>query len=162
LKKIEFKTVIQEFDSAEELPQNDQDLVNAAAGAVKTSYAPYSKFNVGAAVLLQNGVVVTGSNQENVAYPSGLCAERVAVFAASAQHPGIPIESIAIAAESKEFEVNFPVTPCGSCRQVLSEYEQIYGRNIKVILSGHTGKVLVVEKVEDLLPLSFKADKLKK
>jgi cytidine deaminase len=162
LKKIEFTTVLQEFDSVEALPQKEKELVQAALDATKSSYAPYSKFHVGAAVRLKNGKCISGSNQENVAYPSGLCAERVAIFSATTQYPGIPVEAIAITAVSGEFEVNFPVTPCGACRQVLSEYESIYGQNIKMILTGHSGKVLVVEKVEDLLPLSFKADKLKK
>jgi cytidine deaminase len=162
LKKIEFKTVIREYGSIDDLPEDDRGLVQTALQAAKTSYAPYSKFHVGAAVRLQNGICITGSNQENVAYPSGLCAERVAVFAASSQYPGVPFEAIAITAVAEDFEVDFPVTPCGSCRQVLSEYEHIHGKNIKIILTGYKGKALVIEKVEDILPLSFKADSLKK
>ncbi|MFH0865094.1 MAG: cytidine deaminase [Bacteroidota bacterium] len=162
MKKIEYKIIITEHDSVKELPEADQELLRLAGEASKVAYAPYSKFHVGAAVRLANSVCVKGSNQENVAYPSGLCAERVAVFAASAQYPGIAIEVIAITAFAEEFEVDFPVTPCGSCRQVLSEYEHLYGKNIKIILSGHKGKLLVIEKVEDLLPLSFKADNLRK
>jgi len=162
LKNIEFKTIIQEYESVDCLPEKDKALVLKAIEATKASYAPYSKFHVGAAVRLQNDVDVIGSNQENIAYPSGLCAERVALFAASTQYPGVPIEAIAITAFSDDFEVNFPVTPCGSCRQVLSEYEHIYGKQIRIIMHGHKSKVLIAEKVEDLLPLSFKTDGLKK
>lgn len=159
---MEIKTVIKELDSSDELEQNDRDLLLLAVKAAETAYAPYSEFHVGAAVRLRNGACVTGSNQENVAFPSGLCAERVAAFAASSQFPGIPFEAIAVTAYSENFEVDTPVSPCGSCRQVLSEYEQIFNSKIKVLLAGHTGKVLVIEKIEDLLPLSFKTDRLKK
>ena len=162
MKKHELKTVFIEYDNVEELPSKDKKLVKMAKEAAKTAYAPYSNFHVGAAVLLENGVCIKGNNQENVAYPSGLCAERVAVFAASSQHPGIAIKAIAIAAKSKNFTVSSPVTPCGSCRQVLAEYEHLQKKPIRIILSGEKGKALVIDKVEDLLPLSFKADKLKK
>lgn len=162
MKKKEFKTVITEYDSVKELSADDKELLHLAQEASDASYAPYSKFHVGAAIRLANGICIKGSNQENVAYPSGLCAERVAVFAASTQYPGIPFDALAITASAEEFEVDFPVSPCGSCRQVLSEYEHLFGKNIKIILSGQKGKILVIEKVEDLLPLSFKPGNLKK
>lgn len=162
MKKLEFKTTIIEYPSVDELDQQDKTLVEKAKEAASVAYAPYSKFCVGAALLLENGIYVKGSNQENVAYPSGLCAERVAVFSASANYPGIVIKTIAITAKSDSFIVETPITPCGSCRQVLAEYEHIQGSPIKIILSGAKGKVLVVSKVEDILPLSFKEDKLKK
>jgi len=161
LKKLEYKTTILEFNSVEELPENDKKLMDMAMEAVKNAYAPYSKFCVGAALLLENGIYVKGNNQENVAYPSGLCAERVAAFSASSQYPGVAILSIAITAKSDSFIVDKPISPCGSCRQVLAEYEHKQGKPIRIILSGAKGKVLVVEKVEDILPLSFKEDKLK-
>jgi len=156
------KIVFVEYDAVEKLSSEDKKLVIMAKKAAKTAYAPYSDFHVGAAVLLENGVIVTGNNQENVAYPSGLCAERVAVFAASSQYAGIAIKTIAITAKSTKFIVDSPVTPCGSCRQVLAEYEHLQKKPIRIILSGEKGKVFVIEKVDDLLPLSFKADKLKK
>jgi cytidine deaminase len=162
LKKHELKIVFVEYDAVEKLSSEDKKLVIMAKKAAKTAYAPYSDFHVGAAVLLENGVIVTGNNQENVAYPSGLCAERVAVFAASSQYAGIAIKTIAITAKSTKFIVDSPVTPCGSCRQVLAEYEHLQKKPIRIILSGEKGKVFVIEKVDDLLPLSFKADKLKK
>ena len=146
----------------EELSAEDRQLIQMAKKASAVAYAPYSNFYVGAALRLDNGVCVIGSNQENVAYPSGLCAERVAAFAASAQYPGIAFNTIAITAKSKDFIVDNPVTPCGSCRQVLAEYEHLFGKPIRIILCGEKGKVLVFNKVEDLLPFSFKADKLKK
>ena len=162
MKKRELKTVFIEYDTIEELSSEDKKLIIMAKKAAETAYAPYSDFYVGATVLLENGVCVKGNNQENVAYPSGLCAERVAVFAASSQYPGVAIKTIAISAKSKKFKVNSPVTPCGACRQVLAEYEHLQKQPIRIILSGEEGKILIIDKVEGLLPLSFKADKLKK
>jgi cytidine deaminase len=162
LKKLEYNTTILEFASAEELSSEDQHLILMAREAAEVAYAPYSNFQVGAALMLENGKCVKGCNQENVAYPSGLCAERVAVFASYAQYPGIVMNTIAITAKSKNFIVDNPITPCGSCRQVLAEYEHLQGSPIRVILTGETGKVLVIQKIEDILPLSFKEEKLKK
>jgi cytidine deaminase len=162
LKKLEYKTIIHEYNSTEELSAEDGHLVQMAKNASAESYAPYSHFYVGAALRLDNGICVIGNNQENVAYPSGLCAERVAVFAASARYPCIAFNTIAITAKSKDFIVDNPVTPCGSCRQVLAEYEHLFGKPIRFILCGEKGKVLVIDKVEDLLPFSFKVDRLKK
>lgn len=162
LKKLEYKTIIHEYNSAEELSAGDRQLIQMAKEATAEAYAPYSNFYVGAALRLDNGTCVIGNNQENIAYPSGLCAERVAVFAASAQYPGIAFNTIAITAKSNDFIVDNPVTPCGSCRQVLAEYEHLYSKPIRIILCGEKGKVLVIDKVEDILPFSFKLDKLKK
>lgn len=162
MKKLEYKTTILEYESAEELSAEDRHLVEMAREAADVAYAPYSNFQVGAALMLENGLCVKGCNQENVAYPSGLCAERVAVFSAYSQYPGIKMVTIAITAKSKKFIVDNPITPCGSCRQVLAEYEHLQGSPIRIILSGNTGKVLIVRKVDDILPLSFKEDKLKK
>ena len=140
----------------------DKTLLESAKNAIKGSYAPYSHFHVGAAVLLEDGTIVIGSNQENVAYPSGLCAERVAIFAASAQHPNKVIKSIAITAYSKEVHLEHPVTPCGSCRQVITEYEEKQNSEIQVLLADANGDVIKLKSSIDLLPLLFKADHLKK
>lgn len=162
MKKIDLKLTFHEFSSLEELSENDRSLLLEAKKASDVAYAPYSQFYVGAALELENGKTVIGTNQENVAYPSGLCAERVGIFAASTQYPGVAVNTIAITAKSKVFDVNFPVSPCGACRQVLSEYERLQGKPIRVILSGEKGKILIIDKIEDLLPFSFIADKLKK
>lgn len=140
----------------------DKQLVDAAKEAVQGSYAPYSHFHVGASVLLEDGTIVKGSNQENVAYPSGLCAERVAIFAASSQYPDKIIKSIAITAHSKDIHVVHPLTPCGACRQVISEYEDKQGEKISILLADANGDVIKLKSSIDLLPLMFKADHLKK
>ena len=149
-------------DSQDDLQPEEISLLETASESAKSSYSPYSRYKVGSAVLLSNGKIVTGSNQENMAFPSGLCAERVALFAAVSNHPGILIKSIAITARSEDFPVIDPVTPCGSCRQALIEYENNQGEPIKLILGSQSGKTLLVQSVSDLLPLSFREEKLKK
>jgi len=160
-RRITLSAEILEFDSAEELSEIEQDLLETAYEAAGTAYAPYSNFYVGAAVLLNNDKVVAGNNQENVAYPSGLCAERVALFAASAQYPGVPVKAIAITAKSEEIKIDEPLAPCGACRQVMTEYESRYNVKIKLILKGGPDKVHVIKSVSDILPFSFNPDKLK-
>jgi cytidine deaminase len=152
----------EEYESPEELQPQDRELLEQAKAALNNAYAPYSQYHVGAAVLLGNGKVVTGNNQENMAFPSGLCAERVAIYAASSQFPGTPIKTIAISARSEKFPVTDPVPPCGSCRQAMIEYEMFQKQNIRLILQGESGKVLVIGSVESLLPLSFREKGLKK
>lgn len=147
----------------DELSAQEQGLVAAAKNAVHTSYSPYSHFRVGAAVLMDNGEVVTGSNQENAAFPSGTCAERTAVFYASARYPEVPVRKIAIAAwtaagkqpglPSEDYFTNVPISPCGSCRQALLEYETRFG-DIKVILYGRE-KIYVFPSISSLLPYCF-------
>lgn len=144
-----------EVDDISSLPADEQELMNQAREATHNAYAPYSAFYVGAAILLVNGKIVKGNNQENGAYPSGLCAERVAAFAASANYPGVAMQKIAVIARSNRFEVKDPVSPCGACRQVLLEYESLQQKPLKMLLGKENGKILVVEKIEDLLPLSF-------
>jgi cytidine deaminase len=151
-----------ELDSANELSPDDHELLNRAEVSLKSAYVPYSHYSVGSAVLLGNGKIITGSNQENMAFPSGLCAERVALFAAASQYPGITIKSIAVTAQSKDFPVKDPVFPCGACRQAMIEYETKQGEPIKLILGCETGKTILVMKVGDLLPLSFREELLKK
>lgn len=162
MRKAEFKISYSIYQHPEELPEADLQLLKRAVQALDGSYSPYSKFKVGAAVLLENGKIVEGSNQENVAFPSGLCAERVALFYASAAYAGIPVKAIAITAKSAEFKVNEPVPPCGSCCQVMAETENRFGEKIKVILSGEEGPVYVVTGINNLLPFMFHADNLKK
>jgi cytidine deaminase len=157
---VEIVFSIEVLESAAELSSADQSLLEMAYKALKDAYAPYSKFNVGTALLLKNGEVVIGNNQENVAYPSGLCAERVALFAAGAQYPDIPVTTIAITAQSDTVSIDEPLAPCGACRQVMCETENRYGQKIKVLLKGDADKIYVINSVSDILPLSFTPDKL--
>ena len=145
-----------------ELSVEEQQLVANAKSAFKTAYAPYSGFLVGASVLLENGEVINGSNQENVAYPSGLCAERVALFYAGARYPDVKVKTIAVSVFSNNFEVTDVISPCGACRQVMAEYEDKQAKAIKVILHSPTDEVLIANTVEDLLPFMFKSPLLKK
>lgn len=161
MKKISITSEIEEYGSASELNADDQALLARARDAGKNAYAPYSAFHVGAALRLENGIIVTGNNQENVAYPSGLCAERVAIFSAGANYPNVAVSAIAITCSSAKFAVNRPLSPCGACRQVIAEYERKAEKNIRIILSGETGAVYVVSSMKQLLPLSFEADELK-
>jgi len=137
-----------------ELSEEDRELVEAAKQATNGSYAPYSKFLVGAAARLQDGCIVTGANQENAAYPSGLCAERTALFAAGAQYPDQPVVALAIAARKGRRFLAQPISPCGACRQVMSGVEERYGVPIRILLYG-TEDVLVSDGISPLLPLRF-------
>ena len=150
------------YESMEELSKEDRLLMEAAIEATGTAYAPYSNFHVGVAVLMENGEVVRGSNQENAAYPSGLCAERVAVFAAGSHYPGVKIKAIAITAMFNDSREPLSVSPCGDCRQVMAEYEHRYGANIRLIITAGNGKVMVIPNTKTLLPLMFNAENLKK
>lgn len=136
-----------------ELPSDNQTLVDAAKEMTLRAYAPYSRFNVGAAILLDNGEIIRGANQENAAFPSGTCAERTACYQAGALHPGVPMKKIAIAARTDEGFQAEPISPCGACRQALLEYEHLHGP-IQVILYG-TNRTLILPSVASLLPLSF-------
>lgn len=149
--KIESIVKVYEWD---ELSQDDQILVQSAKDATDRSYAPYSHFRVGAAVRLSNNVIVTGSNQENPAYPSGLCAERTALFAANSQYPELPVVSLAIAARIGDTFLSDPIPPCGACRQVISGVEQRYYHPVRILLYG-TGGIHVVDSIGALLPLQF-------
>ena len=153
MKKREITILVEELDSIAELSQNEHDLAEAALEAANTAWAPYSNFKVGAAVLLDNGEIVTGSNQENAAYPSGLCAERVAIFSAHAQFPGSKILSLAVCAKKGDALIPNPVSPCCSCRQVISESNQRAGSPMKVIMIGEND-IQVVSNSNMLLPLS--------
>lgn len=139
----------------DELSPEERHLVSLAREQTATSYAPYSNFHVGAAILLDNGEIVTGSNQENAAYPSGLCAERTAAFYAHARFPEARFRTIAIAARGTDgLEVTDPVAPCGACRQSLLEYEKLAGADVRVILAGRE-RIFILPSVRSTLPLAF-------
>lgn len=138
----------------DELDEREQQLIETAIEATEKAYAPYSNFYVGAAVLLENGAEVIGCNQENAAYPSGLCAERTALFAANAQHPGQPVVALAIAARNKDGLTAQPITPCGACRQVISEVEHRYNKSVKIFLYGKN-RIISVDSINDIMPLQF-------
>ncbi len=150
----EIKIAYQEYDSIEQLASMDRELAEAAIQATEGSYAPYSKFNVGAAVRLDSGLIVKGANQENAAYPSGLCAERTAMFYASATYPESIMTGIAITASQEGVLCDNPVTPCGACRQVMAQYQTKGGKPMSILLVGGR-KIWKFEKVDDLLPLIF-------
>ena len=138
----------------DELSQSDRELVSAAMEATKGSYAPYSKFRVGAAARLANGLVFTGANQENAAYPSGLCAERTTLFAANAQYPDQPVLALAIAARKGNRFMPTPISPCGACRQVISGVEDRFGHPVRILLYGTDG-IYECNGIDALLPLRF-------
>ena len=160
MKKIEVILNVLEYENLDELDSQDREVAEKAIEAAQKAYAPYSNFHVGAAVKLQNDIIITGNNQENAAYPSGLCAERVALFAANAQYPTIPVTKLAIVAFNNKGEMNnLPTPPCGACRQVMIETETRFKHPIKVILVGKS-KILVINSVKELLPLSFTSNEL--
>lgn len=139
----------------DELPEESRKLVDAALEATQRSYAPYSHFYVGAAVILDNGIIVTGNNQENVAFPSGLCAERTALFYANAQYPEVPVKALAIVARDSSGKVTqAPISPCGACRQVMLETENRFGKPMQILLAS-AEEVIVVERASALLPIAF-------
>jgi cytidine deaminase len=144
----------EEFDHPGELPENDTVLIKLAEDAAMKAYAPYSGFMVGCAVRLKSGIHIVGNNQENAAYPSGLCAERTALFYASAEHPADIIETLAITAMRDGQFLHIPVFPCGSCRQVMVEYESRQHKPIRIILAGQS-RIMVVNSARELLPFAF-------
>ena len=154
MKEVELKTVIQECQM-DELSAEDRQLVEQAIEATRRSYAPYSHFHVGAAVRLENDEIVIGCNQENVAYPSGLCAERTALFAAGAQYPDVPVKVLAVAARGTDGEMTEePTGPCGSCRQVIIESETRAKHPIRILLYGRRC-VYIIDGIRQLMPLTF-------
>ena len=153
MKDLNITTTIQvcRFD---ELSADDQSLLDSAIEATQRSYAPYSRFSVGAAARLANGVVVTGSNQENAAYPSGLCAERTALFYANSRYPDQAILTLAIAARTERDFIDNPIPPCGACRQVILETEKRFNTPIRILLYGKE-EIYLIKGIRGLLPLSF-------
>ena len=155
MQEIKITTTLTCYDNIEELSQNIQELMQDAVEARKNAYAPYSKFRVGAALRLENGIVVSGNNQENAAYPSGLCAERVAIFHAGAVHPGVKVLQMAITATSDNHINKTPIPPCGACRQSIAEYEMRQDSDIEIYFMGGEGKIMKSNSLKDLLPLIF-------
>ncbi len=155
--KLEIDIEARRYD---ELTEEDRQLIDAACEATARSYAPYSHFAVGAAALLENGTVVTGTNQENAAYPSGLCAERTTLFYANSQYPDQAVKTLAIAARTEDDFLDTPIPPCGACRQVLLETEKRYGKPMRILLYSKSD-IYILKGVSGLLPLSFDGGYLK-
>ena len=155
MKKIKIATSGYVYDSIEELSPDDKNLMEEAIKATQNSYSPYSKFRVGAALLMEDDSIIIGSNQENAAYPSGMCAERVAIWKAGATFPDKKVKKIAIAANSPNKIVDKPVGPCGACRQALLEYEVKQEEPMEILFMGEVGQVVKVESITALLPFSF-------
>lgn len=159
MKTFEIKAQITEFQNIADLGETYENLCNQAYEIALKAYAPYSKFQVGSAILLSNGKIVTGNNQENAAYPSGLCAERVAIFYANATYPNESVEAIAVTAIQNGIQIPEPISPCGSCRQVIAETQFRYQNKIKIIMYAKN-KTWVIDNSNELLPLSFSKDDL--
>lgn len=155
----ELQILVYEYDTMDELPEADQKLLLAAREACKNAYAPYSNFQVGAALLLNSGEVIKGSNQENADFTDGLCAERVAMFYANSTYPDVPVVAIAVTARNQNGLIEKPAKPCGSCRQVLVETETRYKKPMRIILDGRE-HIQVFEGADNLLPFAFKPDAL--
>ena len=155
MNKVDYNFTYQEFESIDMLDIHDAELVAAARKVTANAYAPYSNFFVGAVAQLKNGARVSGTNQENASYPVTICAERVLLSIASSEHPGVPIDTIAISYDNSKGRSNKPISPCGMCRQSLSEYETRLDQPIRLLLSGQSGKVYVIDSASQLLPLSF-------
>jgi len=153
--KIEIKTSYEIEQDLNALSLTEQSLIKAAKEAAKMAYAPYSNFKVGAAVLLANGEIIKGNNQENAAYPNGMCAERVALFNASSNFPNEAIKAIALTIDFEGKNIKEPVFPCGGCRQTILEYEDKWKENLKVYILGPNEEVVIIKSIKDLLPLSF-------
>jgi len=158
LKKITINTSFTVYDSLEELDDSTKELMLKAIEIRKVAYAPYSKFKVGATILLDNGNIIFGNNQESAAYPSGLCAERVAIFQAGSLYPNAKILKIVISATSDLNPTKRPTPPCGACRQSISEYEQKQKLPIEIYFMGETGEIYKSDSLENLLPLTFDKD----
>lgn len=155
MKEIKIETKLYVFESFEELSDDIKSLMNKAIEARSNAYAPYSNFNVGAAILLDNNEIIIGNNQENASYPSGLCAERTAIYYAGAKYPKAKILKMAITASSQIQETTSPIPPCGACRQSIAEYEVKQELPIEIYFMGKTGKVIKSNSLANLLPLVF-------
>jgi cytidine deaminase len=155
MKEINITTRFSVFETNQDLPNDIQDLMNQSVAIRKKAYAPYSNFRVGVAILLDNGQVVLGSNQENAAYPSGLCAERVAIFQAGAIYPEARILKMAITAASDTNKTESPIPPCGACRQSIAEYEMKQNQPIEIYFMGEIGLIYKSDSLKNLLPFMF-------
>lgn len=161
MKKEEYRFGFDVYDSSDDLSAADKLLIDAARKITEKAYAPYSNFQVGAVALLENGETISGTNQENASYPVSICAERVLLASAAMLHTNVPVLTMAIAYHNLQGNSDHPVSPCGMCRQYLSEYEDRMNQPIRLILSGMKGSVFIVEKAGQLLPLSFGSEDLK-
>ena len=161
MQKVEYRFGYDIYESIEELLPEDKTLLAAARTTTEKAYAPYSEFMVGAVALLNNGETISGTNQENASYSVGICAERVLLTSAAMLHTNIPIQTMAIAYHNLNGQSNNPVSPCGICRQSINEYEERTNQPIRLILNGMKGKVFIIEKASQLLPLSFGGSDLK-
>ena len=155
MKEVRIESVLQVFENFDELPEEVKSLMKQAMDAREKAYAPYSNFSVGAAILLDNEEVITGNNQENASYPSGLCAERTAIYYAGAQYPNVKIKRMALTAGSRTKQTVSPIPPCGACRQAIAEYEVKQEAPIEIYFMGETGKVVKSNSLANLLPLVF-------
>lgn len=155
MKKKEINISYQIARSSNDLNTEDRQVFAEAIKAMNQAYAPYSNFKVGCAVLLESGEIILGNNQENMAYPSGLCAERVALFATAANYAGVPIKTLAVAAQPLSENVDMSITPCGGCRQVMIEYERIQKKPFRIITGGANGKLIILDSPHLLLPFAF-------
>ena len=160
MKKIKIFSEISVFEEINDLPEEAKKLMQQAVAIREMAYAPYSHFRVGAALLLDNGVVVTGNNQENAAYPSGMCAERVAIWAAGSQYPDNKILKMAISARAEKHTLDKPIPPCGACRQAIAEYEIKQDKFIEIYFMGEVGEIYKSDSLHDLLPLIFDSSSL--
>jgi len=158
MREIILQIRYREYATNADLPEADYQLILKAREVAQMGYAPYSGFHVGSAVMLQNGIIITGNNQENVAYPSGLCAERTALFYAASQYPSIPI--VAIAVSTFNPSRSGVARPCGACLQVMAEYEDLAGQPLHIILDG-SDRIIVLDGIDNLLPLRFRREDLK-
>ena len=160
MKKVKIESTLYVYDALKETPQDIQDLMRYAFDARSKAYAPYSKFTVGAALLLDNNEIVIGSNQENASYPSGLCAERTAIYYKGAKFPQAKILEMAIVAGSQTHKTSSPIPPCGACRQAIAEYEVNQESPIEIYFMGEEGKVVKSDSLANLLPLVFDKSEL--
>jgi cytidine deaminase len=160
MEQKQFNLLYEEYTSDKELTGEDQALLKKARTTTAHAYAPYSHFRVGAAALLQNGQIVTGTNQENASFPVGICAERVLLSTASSLYPGVGVLTLAISYFNENGPADRPISPCGICRQSLQEFETRTQQPIRLILGGQTGPVYVIPRSGSLLPLAFVADDL--
>jgi cytidine deaminase len=160
MKEQKFEFEYEVYNSISELENEDADLLTKARTVTKQAYAPYSNFLVGAAARLNNGEIVSGTNQENASYPVGICAERVLLGNAATLYPGVGIDTMAISYDSKEVKSDHPISPCGMCRQSLLEYETRTEKPIRLILAGQEGKIIIVKTVQFLLPFAFNSSEL--
>ncbi|TRZ44276.1 cytidine deaminase [Robertkochia solimangrovi] len=160
MRKFKISSEFTVYDGLKELPEEVRYVMLKAVQARSNAYAPYSKFRVGAALLMDNGDVVVGNNQENAAYPNGLCAERVAIYHAGAVYPGMPVRFLCVTAASELRKVTEAIPPCGSCRQTIAEYEENQNSPIPIYFMGDSGEIIMASSLSDLLPLIFSKDSL--